>query len=365
LFVKLVLFRYCMGPNFKHNSDCCQVSRNFNLGHMADTGQLTTAQPDIIERRRLRRERKQARREAAFKAMGADAAIKQVISILHRKELELQTGEKTTRKERSAILKSLKASVSAAASVGMRVRSGQAVPDDMLATAAQYEPGLIVELIAAIPHNASGVIQVASCLSDEAHHQVKQAIMDSEKSPAVLSPVTTEATLSQSLPVEQTSSYVPAKRVIHRYTEDIGVDICQWIQSGKSLNAWCKQSGIDAASVYRWLGGKEEWSLSFSQNYARAHMDRADTFAEDMVDISNKAENASNMTQLLAFKLQIETRQWIASRMKPEKWGDKLQVEQKGQVVFNIALPKRGGNRDVIDVEPVDNKAIATTSATK
>jgi hypothetical protein len=317
---------------------------------------------DIIERRRIRREKKAERRQQRSAAMTPAQAIEHARAVATKKELELQKGEKTTRKERSALMKAMKAGVDAAASVGQRINAGDAVPVDMLETAKQQEFMLIQELVSSARLNASGALAVAAQVSQDAVNAVMQGITrmeENQKLSAALSPVTTEATLSplhvgedrgdeENISV-QVAPVAPAAigRPPEPFNQSIGDDLCAWIQSGNSLNKWLKQNHRDARTVYRWL----RESPSFAQNYAHAHADRADTFVEDMIDIGDKAEQAENMVELLAYKLQIETRRWISERMKPEKYGTKVQVEQKGQVVFNMQLPRRGKQHDVIDMQ--------------
>jgi hypothetical protein len=90
----------------------------------------------------------------------------------------------------------------------------------------------------------------------------------------------------------------------------------------------------------------------FRQNYSRAHEDRADTLVEDMLDIADDLANKSDMVAVMAGKLRIETRKWIAERMRPTKYGAKIEVKQTGRVTFNLGVP-RTQDAQVIDINPV------------
>jgi hypothetical protein len=67
----------------------------------------------------------------------------------------------------------------------------------------------------------------------------------------------------------------------------------------------------------RWLNENEE----FRAAYARAREKRAETFAEQMIEIADTAEDPAKA------RLQVETRKWIASKLLPRMYGDNQRVE--------------------------------------
>nr|WP_253204028.1 MULTISPECIES: terminase small subunit protein [Rhizobium/Agrobacterium group] len=92
------------------------------------------------------------------------------------------------------------------------------------------------------------------------------------------------------------------------------------------------------ATVFRWLAANSE----FSDQYARARESQADLLVDEMIDIADQPkigkktkrtsdgkleETTFDMTEHR--RLQIETRKWVAARMRPKKYGDKIDVEQK------------------------------------
>jgi hypothetical protein len=95
------------------------------------------------------------------------------------------------------------------------------------------------------------------------------------------------------------------------------------------------------ATVFRWLAQNSE----FSDQYARAREAQADLYVDEMVAIADmpkigqKTKRSSDgKVETTTFdmtdhrRLQIETRKWVAARMRPKKYGDKLDVEQKTTV---------------------------------
>lgn len=70
------------------------------------------------------------------------------------------------------------------------------------------------------------------------------------------------------------------------------------------------------------------WRLSnpeFSAQYARAKMLQADVLAEDCLTIADNStpENAT------VDRLRIDTRKWLASKLLPKQYGDRMVLEQK------------------------------------
>src|ERR1700674_4134407 len=107
------------------------------------------------------------------------------------------------------------------------------------------------------------------------------------------------------------------------YSEEKAGDICAQIASGLPLTRICKAPGMPVLrTVYRWLmDAKHE---AFSHQYAQARLEQADTLADQMMDIADRATTAE---EAQIARVQIDTRKWIASKMKPKKYGDRIAQE--------------------------------------
>jgi hypothetical protein len=95
----------------------------------------------------------------------------------------------------------------------------------------------------------------------------------------------------------------------------------------------------------------------FARRYAQAHEDRTDTMADDLLEIADQTEGTDSIAAVQAAKLRIETRKWIASKLKPQKYGEKQLVETSGQVTFQLGVPNR-----TIDITP-ETRSIAGPSS--
>ncbi len=110
------------------------------------------------------------------------------------------------------------------------------------------------------------------------------------------------------------------------YNEEIAAKICSIIAMGRSLRSIVSQDDMPSmTSVFKWLREKPE----FAQQYARAKEEQADSLADELQDI---ADNPTGDVQ--RDRLRVDTRKWIASKLKPKKYGDKVDatIEHSGSV---------------------------------
>jgi hypothetical protein len=101
-------------------------------------------------------------------------------------------------------------------------------------------------------------------------------------------------------------------------------EICEWIASGKSLRSYCNQDGkTPFNTVLGWL--RDDNNEDFRAKYARARELQAEVMADELMDIADK--DKPDQLVLQHDKMKIETRQWIASKLLPKKYGNKLEYE--------------------------------------
>lgn len=123
------------------------------------------------------------------------------------------------------------------------------------------------------------------------------------------------------------------------YSPELAAVICEQIAEGFSIRTICKEESMPcAAAVFNWLRKYPE----FVEQYEKAKEQQADAFAEDMVDIADDGSNdwmakedkdgnnigwQLNGEHVQRSRLRIDTRKWIASKLKPKKYGEKTVVE--------------------------------------
>lgn len=112
------------------------------------------------------------------------------------------------------------------------------------------------------------------------------------------------------------------------YSQETADEICDWIESGQSLRAFCRQEGKPSfTSVKRWLREHE----TFRAQYAQARDDQADALADDLLTIADDAEIPADQKRIM-----VDTRKWIASKLKPRKYGDKIDHDHTGEIVVRF-----------------------------
>ena len=90
-----------------------------------------------------------------------------------------------------------------------------------------------------------------------------------------------------------------------------------------------EKAGVSVTALMNWLNAREEL-------YARAREARADKLAEDIIEIADASENdtytdengveRTNQEVVARARLRVDARKWLAAKMLPKKYGDKLQV---------------------------------------
>jgi hypothetical protein len=139
------------------------------------------------------------------------------------------------------------------------------------------------------------------------------------------------------------------------YTQDITSKICERIADGESLRSICSEEGMpDKATVFRWLAVHE----AFRDQYARARETQADSLFDEILAIADDGSNdwmlrkrgdseawVENGEAIRRSQLRVDARKWMAGKLQPKKYGDKIVNELTG---------KDGGAIETKDVSGLD-----------
>ena len=118
------------------------------------------------------------------------------------------------------------------------------------------------------------------------------------------------------------------------YTPELAAAICEHIAAGKSLRTIAALDGMPAQStIMVWLDGKHP---DFTEQYARAREAQADKLAEEILAIADdgrsdtyldaEGNEKTDNEAIQRSKLRVDTRKWLASKMAPKKYGDKVAI---------------------------------------
>lgn len=109
-----------------------------------------------------------------------------------------------------------------------------------------------------------------------------------------------------------------------KYSDELGDVICAAISEGKSLRSICEREDMpDRCNVFRWLRENQ----GFRDQYAHAREAAADWFAEEIIDIADKARDKEDAP---AIKVRVDARIWVASKLRPKVYGNNSRQELSG-----------------------------------
>jgi len=123
------------------------------------------------------------------------------------------------------------------------------------------------------------------------------------------------------------------------YTPELAEALIDWIASGQTLRAFCRQDGYPAwRTVYDWIEADE----ALAARIAHARDLGADAIAEEALQIADTTQEGVTLTtdekgtkevrgdMLGHRKLQIETRLKLLAKWNPKKYGDKVETTHVG-----------------------------------
>lgn len=118
--------------------------------------------------------------------------------------------------------------------------------------------------------------------------------------------------------------------------------ICDRIANGESLRQICGSEDMPACStVFLWLNE----DATFSEQYARAREAQADALFDEILIIADTPmlgekrkidkdgnEEITTGDMIEHRRLQVDARKWMAGKLKPKKYGDKIELGHTGEV---------------------------------
>ena len=126
--------------------------------------------------------------------------------------------------------------------------------------------------------------------------------------------------------------------------ENILNSIFKEIEKGRAVRNVLKDEDMpDVTTFYRWL----EDNIDKSKQYARACEVRADAIFDEIIDIADDSSGDKKYTEngevmdseyVARSRIRIDARKWIASKLNPKKYGDKVMQEHSGEIKGNSPI---------------------------
>lgn len=120
------------------------------------------------------------------------------------------------------------------------------------------------------------------------------------------------------------------------YSETVADTILERLALGESLKAICDDADLPhQATVFRWL----QINTDFRERYTRAREAQADALFDELLTIADDGRNdwmevhneagevtgyRENGEAIRRSALRIDARKWMASKLMPKKYGDKI-----------------------------------------
>ena len=127
------------------------------------------------------------------------------------------------------------------------------------------------------------------------------------------------------------------------YTKELADKMCAELAEGKSLRTVCNSEEYPSkTTIFRWLRENTE----FRDQYEKAKEECADRYAEEIVEIADDGTNdymekqvgentieVVNTEHIQRSRLRVDARKWVAAKLKPKKYGDKMDVTSDGKAI--------------------------------
>lgn len=131
------------------------------------------------------------------------------------------------------------------------------------------------------------------------------------------------------------------------YSVELAATICARLVEGESLRSVCRDEAMPSlTAVFTWLAKHSE----FADQYARAREEQAETLAAEIIDIADeectmvradkhnaKADTEDGLVEVVfdstavaRNRLRVDARKWVAAKLKPKVYGEKIQQEHTG-----------------------------------
>lgn len=119
------------------------------------------------------------------------------------------------------------------------------------------------------------------------------------------------------------------------YTPETADKICERLADGESLRLICAADDMpDRGTVFRWLSVHED----FRGQYARAREQQADAMFDDIRDIADAPAN--DAVDVQRAKLRVDARKWMAGKLRPKVYGDKLELAGDASSPLQVVIHK-------------------------
>jgi hypothetical protein len=134
--------------------------------------------------------------------------------------------------------------------------------------------------------------------------------------------------------------------------------LCVWLTKGKSLASFCR-TYPQAPSLSQWFVWIRDDAI-IAEAYTRARENGADCLAEETLGIADSVKDAGQFdsARVNAARLMVDARKWVASKLKPKTYADRLETVTSGALTVTHTVTDE--DRAKLLASIVARQAIAT-----
>lgn len=115
------------------------------------------------------------------------------------------------------------------------------------------------------------------------------------------------------------------------YTPELAQSICDKIADGKSLRKICLDETMpNRSTIFRWL----DENADFATKYAHAREIQGDWCDDEIAEVIEATKSGELKADVA--RVVLEGQKWRAAKLRPKKYGDKMDVNHAGSVKFEI-----------------------------
>ena len=142
------------------------------------------------------------------------------------------------------------------------------------------------------------------------------------------------------------------------YSSDVWKSIFDRVGGGSSLTTALKETGLSYTHAYRLMDADPK----LAEAYERAKKDRASRMAEEIIELADAPipehlQGVEISAWVNQKRLQVDARKWVAAKLRPKVYGDKIDVSVRDERISVIDALEAARSRvqigmDVTDVTP-------------
>jgi hypothetical protein len=137
--------------------------------------------------------------------------------------------------------------------------------------------------------------------------------------------------------IDENRAAIPKRKVGRPevYTQDLADKICAELSLGKSLRSVARQDWCpDTVTIFKWFRTHPE----FLTQYTLAKEESADLVFDDVSDITDQEPERDDNGKIDPAwvnlqRLKVDARKWVASKLKPKKYGERVEHTGEGQSI--------------------------------